>query len=243
MVSSESQILKSFCNWCSTETNHSIKAEYNHSDIVDYEVDGRVIKDELGITTFQVVQCAGCESTSFRKEQISFRPTWDAIMLTGDSFSAPLPPPVVNFYPERLQGWLIEKPTAGFPTNMRSAYREVLDCYNYNLLLMCASGLRSLVEGLCVHFNTASQDSSGRSISLGSRVRELATKRLIPNSLADALRAHKELGNDALHNLIAPDKEEFQLAIELIETAFENLFTIAKRHSDLGGKMTRRMLP
>lgn len=211
-----------FCNSCSGPTQHVVKTSF---EVKDYE--GDMCEASLdSVTNYQVIQCAGCETVSFRQVSNFF--------VEGGSF--------YTYYPSRLKDWLTEKTVVGLPPHIRRVYREILDAYNAELVVLCASGLRTLVEGLCNHFQIVEKDGTGKPVALGIRIRELSMRRLIPSSLADALRAHKELGNDAVHNLVAPSKEELKLAIGLIETAFENLFNVATRHHELGDKMTRRII-
>ena len=233
---------KVFCNQCKNTTNHSVKALYRYNEYVYFENAGELESESLGVSEAQVLECEGCETVSFRHLHHPNNPTiWSFDAENGGLVSSTGPFTYTKFYPERLEGWITEKPVSGLPTNIRKAYKEVIECYNSDLLLMCASGLRCIVESLCAHFSIASEDASGKAVSLGSRIRQLGIKRLIPEDLASALQEHKELGNVALHYLVVPEKEALKLAIELVEITFENLFNVSTRHVELKGKMIRRI--
>ncbi len=231
--------LTAHCNWCKNDTYHTEKAGYDEIQSFEYwdEEEQRYISSENGELTYQIIECNGCGSVSYRQEYVPW-------LSEFHKFAPDLAPKrKTTYFPIRSWDKLFEMQVTNLPSSMRRAYQEVLAAYNSDLHLLCAAGLRSIVEGLCTQFKIAEKDLSGKPIALGTRIRELATKRFISANLADALRTHKELGNDAVHNLVVPSKEELKLAIGLIETAFENLFNVSKQHEELGGRMTSRILP
>jgi hypothetical protein len=223
--------LKAFCNRCNTTTNHAIKCEHRVQDFSEDFIDGALGKVLIGTYHYQIIECNGCESISFRSvdyfpDYMEFDKEKEHFFLGSKSIEA--------FYPERLKNMLPEKRIAGLPFLLRKAYREVIDSYNYDQLILCAGGLRAIVEGICAHFNIEAK-------FLKARIDKLGENGLIGKELAESLKIHKFLGDFALHRLEIPEKGELESAINLIELSFESLFGVPVRHHNLKESITKRV--
>lgn len=221
---------KFFCNNCNTRTNHSIICEHKVFDVEEYETDGIKQSQHLGTTCFQILECKGCEDISFRKYDV-LKNVFKAnenhdFILAEEKFEV--------FYPERIQNFLSEKSIVGLPPSLRRAYREVIDSFNYDLRILCAAGLRALVEGICLHFGIKTK-------TLKSKIEGLSSRGLISKELSDSLNVHKFLGNYALHRLEIPESHELKMAIGLIEFCLETLFIVPHSHRTLKESLTKRM--
>lgn len=226
--------IKAFCNWCKNATNHTVKAQHNVTDIAEYENEGITHSQLMGITSFQIIECNGCESVSYRTVDDSHAQTLTINQGTRE-FEIIAPQTFETYYPERLRDWLVEDKIVGIPQLIRKAYREVIDCYNYDLTIMCSAGLRAVVESVCRHFR-----ADGR--TLQAQIDSLKANNRISSDLAEALHAHRWLGNEAVHNLFVLDKAEIKTAIELLEITLKTLFSVPSRRIDLADKMTKRAL-
>jgi len=223
---------KIFCNSCKTRTNHSILNEYNVSDEVSFEENGIVENLEIGQFSYQIIKCNGCGSISFRyrnyrTEFYTFDEiTNEEIFVAGKYYD--------NYFPERINGQLLIKQFPGIPKIIFEVYNEIINACNHNSFILCASGLRTITEAVCNYFKMEGD-------SLGNKIYNLGKYRLINKELSKSLRAHKFLGNDAVHNLISPTKEELRLSIELFEDVLNSLFTIPFKHNDLKNRISKRM--
>lgn len=190
----------------------------------------------------QLVNCDFCRD----EKSISYRivKTWPDVNLEGGREKQ------VDIYPPRGDESDVTTGTkfrsratvVDLPPLLRKVYEEVTAAYDANLFTLCSVGLRALVEGICADCeDTKKVPRVYPKRELGLRVQELGIRHLIPKDLAEAFRAHNLLGNDAVYQLITPGRDEIKLAIELIETAFDNIFSVARRHSDLGGMMSERI--
>ncbi len=56
---------------------------------------------------------------------------------------------MVSFFPPLEKGKHPRKVYVRLPKNLKKLYREVVAAYNDNLHLLCAAGLRALLEGTC----------------------------------------------------------------------------------------------
>lgn len=223
---------KAFCNRCNTITNHSIKAEHKIVDTTDIENEGVIEQHYLGTYSYQIIECNGCESISFRI--IDFLTNFMDIDEASGEWKISNDKTFETFYPERMENSMVEKRIVGIPILLRKAYQEVLQCYNYDLKILCAAGLRALIEGICNHYKISGPEFKDRIDTLGSNG-------LISQSLATSLHTHRFLGNFAMHQLSIAEKDELKVAIELIEITMETLFGVPVKHKALEKKITDRV--
>lgn len=223
---------KIFCNSCKSNTNHSIVTEFKVSDEVVFDSNGTTESCEIGQFIYQVIKCNGCGTISFRNR--NFRTeyytydeiTKEEIFVAGKYYD--------TIFPERIYDQMFPKQFLGIPAPIYEVYNEILKSYNYNTPMLCAAGLRVITEAICKHYKMEGD-------SLGAKIYNLGKHRLINKELAESLRAHKFLGNDAVHNLITPSKDELRLSIELFEDVLNSLFTVPFKHNDLKRRISNRM--
>lgn len=223
---------KVFCNNCKTKTNHSIQSEYKVKDEVCFEENGKFETLEIGVFSFQIIKCSGCGTISFRsrnhrtKHYAYDNITEEEVFVAGRNYD--------TYFPERADNQLFVKQFPGISTSIYNVYNEIIKAYNNDSFILCASGLRTITEATCNHFQMNGD-------YLGQKIGNLGKHSLLNKELVDVLIAHKFLGNDAVHNLISPSKEELKLAIELFEEVLHSLFTIPFKHNDLKIKISNRM--
>lgn len=212
--------LRLYCNKCLNETRHGVLRTYEE-----------ISTDE--VAEWQIVQCAGCESISFYKERkIESELGWEIIE--------------VSIYPQRL--YRKPKHFVDAPANLDQVYRETINAFNDTSLVFCAGGLRALVEGICAQQGVTDgpsrdwstgefrRNGSGQVIrgdSLGCLIEGLAERRILTDRQATALHQHRYLGNEALHELKAPEKPTLEKAINIIETIMETLYNIQAQADEL----------
>lgn len=223
---------KAFCNRCNVATNHTVKAEYKIDDTAEVENDGIIESHYLGTYFYQIIECNGCDAISYRSIDYLHNvmdideASGEWVNSRGKTFE--------SFFPERLKDAMVEKRIVGIPNLLRKAYQEVLQCYNADLRILCAAGLRAMIEGICNHYKIGGQ-------SLKDRIDALGKNGLISSELSKALHTHRFLGNFAMHQLLFAEKDELKDAIELIEIAVETLFGVPERNRVLSKKITDRV--
>jgi hypothetical protein len=224
--------LKVFCNRCNTTTNHILKCEHKVDDIAEIDNDGIDETHLVGSYFYQIIECSGCETITYKNVELftSFMEvdeTTKNIKFTDNKTFE-------TFFPERMKDLLTEKKISGLPSLLRKAYREVIDSYNYDLRILCAGGLRAIVEGICSHYSIGAT-------YLKDRIEGLSQNGLISKELGESLIIHKLLGDFALHRLVVPDKQELESAIHLIELTLETLFGVPDHHNKLKELITKRI--
>jgi len=224
--------MKVFCLECKRETNHTslheIKKTFN-DDEAQIWAEG----------TWQIVQCNGCETISFRESWVSSED-----IDPEDGYIEN-----VKIYPVRGKDIYPIKPFYNVPLKIRTIYREMIDAFNNGLLILCSGGLRATIEGICNNENIldgpVEKEINGvkkiqRKKDLQGKISGLFEKGLLTKNHAETLNEHRFLGNDALHSLDQPTKDELKIAIDIVEHTLDNLYELTEKVSDLRYKKQRR---
>lgn len=237
----KNQIVQEHCVDCKRETRHMIMTsfDYSGSEFSDYH--GWSIDWS---SSHQVIQCQGCMASTFRQvnwfseDQHQIGPDeWD----DGER---------VSLYPKRNNQTVAIKDFWEVPNNLRKIYRESLDCFNSDSLILSAAGLRAVLDGLCAALNIEDgpveitkkdgKKESKRFNNLAGKISGLHEKGFLTKQNSDILHEHRYMGNDAVHELESPSKDELKLAINIIEHAFETIFEIPQKGEELRLKRAKR---
>lgn len=222
---------------CKTQTRHivlqSVEQKGRHYYEEDFWVDWQA--------TYQTLECQGCSEISFRAES-SNSEDWDP--RTGEAIIRE------ELYPKRSKDTLpIKDFSLEVPPKLRRIYREVIDCYNNEILTMCAVGLRSIVEGLCnemkitdgpVEITTRGKLITIRKKNIEGKIAGLHEKGILTKKESEILHEHRFMGNEAVHELSSPSTEELKLAIEISEHMLDSVFELPEKAKELKFKRTLR---
>lgn len=227
-----------FCSECNRATKHDVVTSY---DLSGAEWDTREGWSVDWNGHYQVIQCRGCETLSFRHRSWfseDFNPEFGE-----DGYTEAL-------YPKRGGGIRPTKSYMNVPFGLRRIYREVIDTFNNDSATLCAAGLRAIVEGICadqeIIDGPVKKPKKGggtqivRATDLAGKISGLNEKGLLTTASAQNLHEHRYMGNDAIHQLDRPSVEELRLAIEIVEHIFEQLYEIPEKALELKAKMARR---
>lgn len=188
---------KIHCNGCGQRTWHTKNAEHilqrTHEPNRDIEVELQY--------GYEIWTCLGCDNTSFRE--------WMSI--DGEFMTE-------AFYPERTLGLIRPKKFQKLGEKLKKIYREIIDAFNSGSHILCASGLRILVEGIC-------NDKHMVGTSLADRIDNLAP-RWVSKLVVKNLHSFRFLGNEALHELRTPERDHLALAIEVVEDVMNAIYEL-----------------
>lgn len=223
--------MKSFCANCNRPTNQTIlkQEELNY-----YEEDTTWWENNK----YQIIQCGGCDEISFRKiySDAQMNQTRDE----NDAHSQEL-------YPKRGPNSVPIRTFHNIPLNIRGLYRETVDAYNNEQLILCTAGIRAMIEGICldkkiIGINVITK--KGKTIlknSLEGKIDGLAESGYLTKDNATSLHELRFLGNEALHELSRPSVAELKLVIEIIELTLDNIYELQHKAMRLkNAKMTRK---
>jgi hypothetical protein len=232
------KVLSVHCATC----NHSTK----HKVVVSLDKDGTEYDEREDWSVewadhYQVIQCQGCETVTFRHVH------WfseDMDPFSGDDGSTE------RLYPKRGANSINPKSFYNVPSNLRRIYGELVDCFNNEAPTLCAAGLRAIVEGICAEQGVTDGPvlvpakgggtQSIRKDNLEGRIAGLQEKGLLTQSSAQTLHEHRYLGNSAVHELARPSEDELRLAIEIVEHTLEQLYELPEKAEELRRAIARR---
>ncbi|MCW9035265.1 MAG: DUF4145 domain-containing protein [Rhodospirillales bacterium] len=241
----EGSAIKSYCNECGADRNHTILKSIRIyvSEVVAREM----INDNLcehtvdGSNEYLTLQCMGCEDISFMREHWFSEDEHDPYYGTVLHH---------KFYPPRSNNLLNGDKLDSVPINLKGIYSEVVDCFNNSSFILCAVGLRTLIEGICseqgvdggnvFHKNDEGETKPVRSSNLDGKIEGLHEKGILTKNHAEILNTHRFLGNEAVHQLRAPHKNELETAINILEHLIDSLYVIPQKGIALKEMMTKR---
>lgn len=190
---------KLYCNRCGQTTNHIQHGE--HIKVEDW-----VSKEGWqDIATAELYVCAGCEEpTLMVTETGNYYPE--------DFESRPDYYPPRNLAHRRIQGF------QKIPKQLGTIYRETVRALNSDSLLLCAIGLRTLLEGVC-------DDKQVRGKTLEEKIDRLS--QFFPSSnITDSLHGFRFSGNEAAHELVPLTREEAVVALDVMEGLLNYLYDL-----------------
>ncbi len=199
-----------YCNRCKNWTNHIIKGE--HSKQFYEEEYGRLIFWEEVV--YRLWICAGCDQGTME------------YCFTMDSMVGQNNEQIYDstYYPPRKQQHIQLKKFRKLPQKLTGLYKESVEAYNNELLILCAAGLRALIEGICVDKNIAGKN-------LQSRIDAMTS--IFPKNIVESLHSFRFMGNEALHELNPPEKKNLNLAIEVSEDLMNYIYELDYKASQL----------
>ena len=218
--------MKVYCTRCKNSTNHTVTHELHEDWRNDYE-------GFFGYDNWQIVRCMGCDSVSFRHE----------IIFSEDMDQEGNIVPTVNIYPKRGEKMLTAKNYYNVDILIRNIYKETIECFNNQSNVLCAVGIRAIIEGICKSEgiksgkveikNREGKVSTKIQRNLQGKISGLYEKGLITERYSKILHELRFLGNEAAHELSTPSSEELQIALSIIEHTIDNLYELEERAAQL----------
>lgn len=218
------QKLRAYCNTCKRDREHVVvvSADQTYSEEFDehFSLDAE--------DNYQVIKCS-CGALSFRHL------SWFSEYQDEDSSGH-----TEKFYPVReLPHTLPTKEFDNVPDLISEMYQQTVRAFNQESYILCAAGLRVIVEGICEvkavkdgpvqKLKKGGGLEVGRSKKLDGKIAGLFEKEILTQKHADMLHEHRFLGNDAVHDLAEPSARELRLAIDIIEHILEQIFEIPQK--------------
>ncbi|MUU78462.1 DUF4145 domain-containing protein [Winogradskyella endarachnes] len=230
------KIEKVLCTSCENTTKHKVLTSINEKGTEPW---GNYASFDWN-TDYEIIQCLGCDTVSFRYYSINSENT--------DHEYRPIP--TIRIYPKRGKDTLTTKHYFNVPYNLQRIYSETIDSYNNGNLTLCGAGVRALVEGLCqengitggnveIIKKDGSKDKKLRT-NLQGKINGLHESGKLTAQYADILHEHRFLGNEAVHELSLPSKEDLNLAIEIVENVFDTLYEIPSKGMKLKSKRLKK---
>ena len=215
--------MKIFCLNCKRETNHSLISEkvehyiYPFESDVENEIDYGGIPPLEEYRKYQIIKCDGCDVYSFR----DFSEIPNIMTLHKGKYDPNGVQTDENIYPLRKIKYRDIKTYRILPKKIETIYRESIDAFNNGIYILCAVGLRAIIEGIC-------KDKNIQVKSLPQKIKKMTENGFISSTLSTTLIEQKILGDTAIHQLERPLEYELDIYIDIIEHLINDVYEINK---------------
>lgn len=203
------EVVKVMCSKCGGGVR-------NHKVLREFE-DKWNNEDMAGGTTYQIVQCQGCDEIRFRTDSW-FSEDYDPE--TG------APTSTIHVYPEHTED--ARKPmvdgSSDLPPVVDRIYRETITAFNAGTLILAGAGLRAIVEAICINANAPGGN-------LSQKIDGLVKLNLLAKPQAELLHEERYIGNTAVHEVEPPARKHIEDGLAIVETLLNTMY-IARASAD-----------
>lgn len=196
----QGQNVECTCRECHRITKHEITTEATLSGASghhDFEI--------YWATEYQVVQCLGCETLSFRRTNSNSE---DSPILVGpDEWEENI---YEELFPSPHKGRQSVSDADLLPDKIQRIYEETLGALNNQHGVLCGIGVRAIVETVC-------KDKSATGHDLYTKINSLIGLGVLTQDGADILHKLRSLGNTAAHEVRPHTPKELSLAFDVVD--------------------------
>ncbi len=187
--------IKNYCNECHHETWHNVLFVKSVSDRFE---------DISWSKEYSVLQCAGCDTICYRTDSS------DSESYDIDEYGNWIPDVRIENFPYSLEGIGNIENIYEVPQKIKSVYSETLKAVSDGCFTLAGIGLRATVEAIC-------EQESIYGNNLNTKIKRLLANGVISKDEAGKLHAIRFIGNDAVHDIKAPFKNQVIIALKIIE--------------------------
>lgn len=207
------------CAKCHGKTCHNVLASVNGSESVEYVIDGITYENAFWYDeTYQIVQCEGCKSISFRSDyDDSDQPDDDDPGGRADN---------EKLYPSRVEGRHRLDKSSLLPLKVRRVYFETHSALCSRLPILAGIGIRALIEAICT-------EKKARGKDLKAKIDNLVDIGLLTNAGAEILHSLRILGNRAAHEVEPHSELALGSAMDVVEHLLIGVYILPKEAENL----------
>ncbi len=207
------------CRECKRSTKHLILAS---ADLSDSEVIGHDYEIYWS-SSYQIVQCMGCETISFRRCSESSED--NPIQIGPNEWEENINE---DLYPNPNEGREPLSDSNILPPKIERIYEETITSLNSRQPVLCGIGIRALIETISKEKNASSRDLFGK-------INDLVSMGVLTQEGADILHKLRTLGNAAAHEVKPHSEQQLGLAMDVVEHLLNGVYILpyhAKRTFD-----------
>ena len=194
------------CLSCANTTVHEVLKSIDAKDEFDM---GNNIKFN-NHTQYQIIQCRGCNTISFRKLENDV----DLEELKGETHKY-----TEILYPSRLPGRKKPIEFRYLPKQIRILYDEIYLCISNQSYISASFGMGILLEQVC-----RDKDINGK--SLEAMIKQLLEKKMITEKSFEILNDIRQIRNNAAHEATHLDSNQIILGLDIIEHLIHDLYVV-----------------
>ncbi len=206
------QEIETLCSECDRKTYHIILKSIDEIGSETYT--GWSIEWDAH---FQIIQCQGCKTVSFRKEDSNSE---DYVQVGENEFESAVHE---QLFPQRLEGRKgIRKGVLKIPLNVRLIYKETNKALLNDLPILSGIGIRAIVEAVC-------KEKKAKGSNLLERIDDLVNKKLLTPASAEILHNLRVLGNKAAHEVKPHNPEQLSVAMDVIDHLLMDVYVLPSK--------------
>lgn len=199
--------IKAECLDCKRETNHIV--------IATKLVDNRTYDDYYEGKEYSIIRCLGCDEFSFLKTYHDYETRYDIDWDGNYEYSKTY----TNFYPDASE--TLYRYRSLLPQKLYIIYEETKIAFTQNLNIFTAIGIRSMIECIC-------NNKEVKGSNLEKKISNLKNIGDISKRDVDLLHSLRFLGNDAVHEVIKPSREDIKVAFSIIEHLIQAIYIMSR---------------
>lgn len=212
------------CERCSVETAHKV--------VVSADVSGTFYPEGIKYwEQYQIIQCQGCKSISFRKD---YQNTDDVDYFEKDDGTVDAE--LVHheeIYPSRIAGRQKLKRSWLLPSGVSRIYDETHGALSNKLTILAGIGIRALIEAVCIEKNTAGAN-------LKQKIDDLVHKGFLTQAGAEILHQLRALGNEAAHDIKPQSEDSLDLAMDVVENLLQGVYVLPEASRLMKDRKTKQ---
>nr|WP_198999884.1 DUF4145 domain-containing protein [Flavobacterium sp. ASV13] len=196
--------IKSYCRSCCNDNNHIVLfREKINGDDDNYNY----------ATEYLTVSCSGCSLISFRED---FHDYEQVFPTEYDEWEHPI---TTTLYPPYLRNHKHIENYWRLPNSIEGIYKESIDALKADCKLLSGAGFRAVIEAICLDKNI-----KGRNLEF--KINNLAKEGLITKKECERLHSIRFLGNDSIHEMKVPKKDQLIIVLNIVEHILKNIYLI-----------------
>jgi hypothetical protein len=201
------------CVTCAGKPSHKVMASFDENG-----TEKEYHRETFHWTVnYQVVQCQGCKSISFRQVSTNSE---DHYQIGEDEWEYG---ESEKLFPSRLAGRKgLGNDTRCLPPNVCRIYDETLSALANQCPVLSGIGLRALLETICKEKNASGGD-------LLKKIDSLVTTNVLTPASAAILHKIRTLGNAAAHEVKPHSDKQLSLAMDIIEHLLKEAYILPKQ--------------
>jgi hypothetical protein len=223
-----------YCNQCKNDIKHIVLQDYyeQNSEIVDTYSNTKsqsVCNSIYWSTDHQIIKCVGCNTISYRAEK------WFSEYQDDENSGF-----YYDYFPEPKRNKLTVD-VKNLPELIDSLYLESINAFNNKYYLLCAAGLRIVIESVCENKNikNGTVNKNGKNLkknNLEGKINGLHEHGCITESQSLILHKLRDIGNNAVHEFYAPPKNILTSAFNVIEILLKTIYELPKEVEKMTGR-------
>lgn len=197
--------IKVACQHCGADKNHVVLRSVEESGSEEMGPS----MDFYWHTSFQLIQCQGCDAVSFR----SLSSNSEDVDPRGDTVESE------ELYPSRTKGRTLLEDFHVLPTDLERIYRETVAALNGSQPVLAGIGIRAIIETVTKEKNATGKD-------LFEKINGLVGAGVLTKDGADILHKLRVLGNKSAHEVKAHSATELNLAMDVVEHLLQAVYIL-----------------